>query len=117
MQPTQKLAASNNIYICAVNWPKMVHTKNCGGKHNEDQKLLVMIPTVVMLPSALTVPASAASDPYPFEALIYGSKTVDENLGLASYWQISGRRFSRNNSGIVRGFWNVDSAGNYPHYN
>lgn len=27
MQPTQKLAASNNISICAVNWPKIVHTK------------------------------------------------------------------------------------------
>lgn len=26
MQSTRKAAASNNIYTCAVNWPKTVHT-------------------------------------------------------------------------------------------
>lgn len=76
-----------------------------------------MIPTVVMLTSALTVPASAASNPYQFEARIYSLKTIYENLDLDSYGQIEGRRLNRNTSGIARGFWSVDSAGNYPHYN
>ena len=199
MQLTQKLATSNNIYFCAVNWPKIVHTKIAEENIMKIKKILVMMLTVVMLTSALAVPASAASNnckdvnftiklqdsnihastetyarvkkdssssyinyttridktaasgPYQFEAIIYGSKTaygtyvdctsfklngerrrkaivtrgsrglfyqtVYENFGLDSYGQIWGRRFNSSNSGIARGSWSVDSAGNYPHYN